>query len=176
MCVYCNLQNTEKISHTTERGTCERCGEYYISKENQIIDENLRHEKALNDLYSDYSSQFDYLESRANYYYNNIDYQKSYVNSQCTYYSSQVSNLKTKLAIAKLDTSSAGKAKVREIEAQLSEAQSEYNYFIAQQQSWAQYDSYCNQLESLNSQYDSNKNKENKLHLDNLEKINNIDE
>ena len=172
VCSKCNEESQNVVSHTTERGTCGRCGEYYISKENQIADENTRHENKVIEIYNAYSTAYDNYDRQANTYYAYLTHSESYVSSQISSLNSQAANLQTKISIAQLDTSASGRARVRELQNQLSSVQNQLNGYLTEQSYWRQYNTCIENLNYLNSKYDQDIAAENQLHEQNLAKIN----
>ena len=78
-CLRCDYTKDEVIKHTTEDGLCERCGEYYISKENKIKKENLRHENKIKELNESYNTEYSYNYNRAKAIGSYIIHSRSYV-------------------------------------------------------------------------------------------------
>jgi len=171
ICSRCGEESDEAIQHTTEKGNCERCGEYYISKDNQIADENARHEKALTDLYDHYSALYDSHYNNYETYSALVSYPESYIYSRMTTLVSTISDLQYKATMASLDKSYQGQLKYNGLKRQLEEAQAEYNTLLQEQSYYNQINSSYESMIAVQNQYDIAKENENKLHEENIAKI-----
>ena len=172
VCSKCNEKSQTVISHTTDRGTCERCGKYYISKENQIIDENKRHEQALVDLEEHYSALYDSHYNNYVVYSSMVSHSESYINSRMSTLISTISKLQSDVFIASLDSSYQGQLKYNSLKKQLDEAQTEYNALMQERSYYNQINSSYESMNAVQNQYDIAVEQENQLHEDNLIKIN----
>lgn len=118
---------------------------------------------ALNDQLDAYNELIDIRKDLLKTYEEEVSYQKELEKRQ-----RNVSSLQTKLAVARLDTSAAGQARVRELEAELREAEEDLEDFTLEHA----IDVLTKQLESQNSEYESFIKRE----LDNIaKKIENLD-
>jgi len=171
VCKKCNEQSENIVSHTTDRGNCERCGEYYISKDNQIADENARHEKVLADLYEHYSALYDSHYNNYETYSALVSYSESYIYSRMATLRSSISDLQFKVTMASLDQSYQGQLKYNNLKRQLDEAEAEYNILVQEQSYYNQINSSYESMIAVQNQYNIEKENENKLHEENLAKI-----
>ncbi len=171
-CLKCNEQSENIVPHTTERGVCEICGIEYVSKENQIADENARHETAKAEIYNEYSNTYDTYNAQAQILYSQITYFEDYVYSQISYYDGKIADVQTKLTVAKLDNSAAGQLRVRQLTDELTEYQNQRSFFIIERSNWQQYKTMIERINQLNNEYDRKIEAENQLHKDNIDKIN----
>lgn len=122
-----------------------------------------KQQDALNDQLDAYNELIDIRKDLLKTYEEEVSYQKELEKRQ-----RNVSSLQTKLAVARLDTSAAGQARVRELEAELREAEEDLEDFTLEHA----IDVLTKQLESQNSEYESFIKRE----LDNIaKKIENLD-
>lgn len=105
-----------------------------------------KQQDALNDQLDAYNELIDIRKDLLKTYEEEISYQKELEKRQ-----RNVSSLQTKLAVARLDTSAAGQARVRELEAELREAEEDLEDFTLEHA----IDVLTKQLESQNSEYES---------------------
>ncbi|MDE7191620.1 MAG: hypothetical protein K2O35_04070 [Clostridia bacterium] len=120
-CLRCSVENDVLLSHTTDDGVCDRCGEYYISKEKAIVIENTRYQQVIQSLEDEYNTSLENLNLKAKEYKVHIIHTESYINSRLTEIANKLSTLRTELAIAKWDTSLSGKNKVQKLEVEITD-------------------------------------------------------
>ncbi len=171
-CLKCNEQSENIVPHTTERGVCERCGVEYVSKENQIADENARHEKALADLESQYSALYDSHYNEYVQYSSMVTVSESYVNSRLISLISIISELEFDVTMASLDKSYSGQLKYNRLSQELAEAKLEQSNLQQEQSYYNRINSSYESMNAVQNQYNSKVAQENALHEENLAKIN----
>lgn len=98
----------------------------YLSKltkeEEKVVDADKDIQASLEEQAEAYKEIIDYRKELLKTYKDELDYQNELLKKQ-----KDVSKLQTRLAVARLDTSAAGQARVRDIEAELSSAQDSLN-------------------------------------------------
>lgn len=171
-CLRCNVENDILIPHTTDDGFCDRCGQYYISKEKAIANENVRHQQALKSLEEEYNTSLDNLNSKANEYKAHTIHTESYISSRLTEIANKLSTLRTELATAKLDTSLSGKNKVQKLQAEITDLETEQTNLITEKNYWSKYKGIQESIKSLILSYNNKIKQENKVHAENTDKIN----
>lgn len=97
-CKYCKKQNDVFVYHTTDRGICDLCGEHFISKANQLYDEEIRHQKAMTSLQTSYESQIRKIESRISSTQSSCIYSEAECRSKISELNSEISSLEYEIS------------------------------------------------------------------------------
>ena len=172
MCSYCNIKNDVFVYHSTNNGTCTKCGEYFVSKDNQLTMEYSRHTQALQTLKSSYDMDLQSLESKIRSYKASCIYSRSECTSKISSLNSQISQKESELNKLIGSTSSMAQANKINLQLQIQNLQSEKSRYQEVLNKWNYIDSLENQKYTLSNKSYSDVEKENSLHTSNLVKIN----
>lgn len=171
-CQLCYVEKEIIVSHTTDNGICERCGQYYISKDNAIANENARHQQTLQNIEEEYNTSYEKFNLKANEYKSHIIHSETYITSRLSEIANRLSILRTELALLQSDTSLSGKNQAQKIQLEINNLEKEQTNLIIEKNYWSKYKSIQESTNSLKSTYKNKLEQENKLHEENIDKIN----
>ena len=170
-CSYCKAKNDVFVYHSTNNGTCEKCGEYFVSKDIQLTKENNRHTLALQKLKSSYDMDLQEIELEITLSKSACTYSKSECSSKISSLDSQIRKKESELNNLNGSTSPTASADRINLQLQIQKLQTERSRYQEVLKKWNSIESLENRKHTLSNKYHSDVKKENSLHASNLAKI-----